>query len=91
MAKLSAHGTEVYRLEKAAPSARYVISIRSDRWVMSKLHVLIDSVGVWHDYGWKRKGRAKPDVTLEELRDAYIRRGYLCSSGGTLPAWMRTS
>lgn len=84
MAKLAANGQEVFRLEKKAPTARYQISIRSNRWVLSKLHVYIESSlspAYWHDYGWKRKGKTKAGFTLEQVRDAYRAKGYEVTYG----------
>jgi hypothetical protein len=73
MAKLRAHGAEVFRLTKAfvidptdtdrlTTEERKTVSIRSDLACLTKLQVKfkpdrLDPDGRWHDYGWKLKLR----------------------------------
>jgi hypothetical protein len=35
-----------------------------------------NSEGRRHSYGWKRKGKLKEDVNIEELKQAYIKAGW---------------
>ena len=69
MAKLSAHGHEVYRLEKRvtlvnqdrlATEERRIVSIRSDFAVLKRIVTKfkpdwLHPEGEWHDYGWKKR------------------------------------
>ncbi len=69
MAKLSAHGREVFRLTRErtmedtarlTDQERDTVSIRSDLAVMTKLDVhfrpdRFEPLGRWHCYGWKKK------------------------------------
>ena len=75
MAKLSAHGAELFRLVRSSPTPqsdftteeRTTVSIRSDGSVLTKLDVRFkpdsfNPTGFWHSYGWKKKlgtGEAK--------------------------------
>ena len=75
MAKLHAHGTELFRLVRSNPTPhsdftteeRTTVSIRSDGSVLTKLDVRFkpesfNPAGFWHSYGWKKKlgtGEAK--------------------------------
>lgn len=89
MAKLSAHGTERFRLVKSKSSSRsdltaeerITVSIRSDGSVLTKLDVKFkpDSFnpnGFWHSYGWKKRlSRAEP--AARRLNPEKLRDAYL--------------
>lgn len=91
MAKLSANGTELYRLEKTqeraptteqhsydAVSDRVVVSIRSNGAVLQKIITTFRD-GSRHDYGWKKKLAATAKLKPGVLAMAPTRGEAICS------------
>jgi hypothetical protein len=102
MAKLSAHGTELYRLELSktddnpdslTSESRRTVSIRSDRKVLDKLDVRFKPDkyhpnGEWHSYGWKLYGKLKNSP--EAARDMFVRKGYTVTHTSSFAAFLLT-
>lgn len=103
MAKLKARGREeIFRVsyEKATPGDREVAREKNFRAFTSDGNVLERRVIWWreggsHDYGWKVRGKAKPERNVEELLKSYLdrgwhledaNRGYFNISGNTITA-----
>jgi len=89
MAKLSAHGTERFRLVKSKSSAppdltteeRMTVSIRSDGSVLTKLDVKFkpdsfNPTGFWHSYGWKKR-LGRTEAAARRLNPEKLRDAYL--------------
>lgn len=91
MAKLSARGrTELARISKedCDPISELIIwrrktlALMSDRTVLEKLDVrfkpdsFFNPRGELYSYGWKVKGKAKPELTPERFREIYAKAGY---------------
>lgn len=51
-------------------------SIRKNPDITRFLSDRYNSEGRRHSYGWKRKGKLKEDVNIEELKQAYIKAGW---------------
>lgn len=88
MAKLSAHGTERFRLVKSKSSRpsdltteeRITVSIRSDGSVLTKLDVKFkpdsfNPTGFWHSYGWKKR-LARTQAAARALSPEKLRDAY---------------
>lgn len=96
MARLSAHGTERFRLVKSTPTPhsnvtteeRTTVSIRSDGAILSKWDVRMKPDefshpdGYWHSYGWK-KSVGTTEARKRHLTAETARDAYL-NSGYTL-------
>ena len=89
MAKLSAHGTERFRLVKSKSSSRsdltseecITVSIRSDGSVLTKLDVKFkpdsfNPAGFWHSYGWKKR-LGRTEAAARRLNPEKLRDAYL--------------
>ena len=69
MAKLSAHGRELARFEKASETVRNLISVRSDGAIMTQMkfwETPMYSKAGWHDCGWKLHRRGSQRTGTDE-------------------------
>ena len=95
MAKLRARGREeIFRVAKVTPSGRDgVAEIHHFRALASDGNVLERMVVHYtpeetaknygrkqHDYGWKVRGRARSGLTLEQLLNTYLQKGWTLAS-----------
>lgn len=88
MAKLSAHGKELSRVEKMLPGndrvawKRHIISIRSDGYLMIKRQIKFLNDGRLHDAGWHRLAKIRVDYTADQVTATYVDKGWTQTKGG---------
>src|SRR3954465_6521157 len=95
MAKLSAHGQEVFRVEKEGDVTdparsttweKTTISLMSDGKILEKVVVRFkpssyETKPRLHDYGWKKRAMLKPEGDPAKLLEAYLKKGYKLVNG----------
>ena len=101
MAKLSANGLELARFERERSGidgltdkeldTRSVRRLPNGNLVVMEKHNAhflpdwLDKDGRWHDFGWKRAKRFKDGVTLDKVREIFLRNGWREVAGALEP------
>lgn len=80
MAKLSAHGRELLRIERqltleGGTPTRWTMVVFEDRVILEKSDFYKDG-RLDHSSGWKRRGKLAESATKESWANAYIAKGW---------------